>query len=129
MQQALKEAGCVPESVNYVNAHATSSVLGDEIEAKALKEVFGRHLAHVWVNATKGLTGHCLYAAGLVESVATLIQMKYGFLHPNLNLDKAIDEACRFVGLTARSEVLHLALSNAFGFGGINTSIVIKSAA
>ena len=127
MKQALKEAGCAAESVNYVNAHATSSVMGDEIEVKALKEVFGGHLGHIWVNATKGLTGHCLCAAGLVESAATLIQMKYGFLHPNLNLDKAIDETCRFVGVTARSEVLHLALSNAFGFGGINTSIVIRS--
>lgn len=127
MKQALREAGCAAESVNYVNAHATSSVMGDEIEVKALKEVFGGHLGQVWVNATKGLTGHCLHAAGLVESAATLIQMKHGFLHPNLNLDKAIDEACQFVGVTARSEVFHLALSNAFGFGGINTSIVIRS--
>lgn len=126
MKEALKAAGSYPEQVEYVNAHATSSVAGDEVEVKALKAVFGSHAAKVWVNATKSLTGHCLYAAGVVEAAAALIQMKNDFLHPNLNLEKAIDDECRFVGLTNRSEICHLALNNAFGFGGINTSIVIR---
>ncbi|NKB23932.1 MAG: poly(3-hydroxyalkanoate) depolymerase [Kiritimatiellae bacterium] len=126
MKKALEEAGSRPENVEYVNAHATSSVIGDEVEVQALKEIFGSHAANVWVNATKSLTGHCLYAAGVVEAVATLIQMKNGFLHPNLNLKKTIDDECRFAGLTSRAEICHLVLTNAFGFGGINTSIVIK---
>ena len=127
MRAALKEAGCAPEEVEYVNAHATSSVLGDEIEVRALKEVFGAHLKNVSVNATKGLIGHCLYAAGVVEAVATLIQMKGSFLHPNMNLENPIDSECRFIPLTAEMKRPEVAVTNAFGFGGINTSVVIKN--
>lgn len=127
MKQALEDAGHAVEDVDYVNAHATSSLLGDEIEVKALKEVFGSHLAHVSINATKGMIGHCLYAAGAVEAVATLIQMKHGFLHPNVNLENPIDRECRFIGLTAEAKRTELALNNSYGFGGINTSMVIKS--
>lgn len=126
MKQALEEAGQAPEEVDYVNAHATSSLMGDEVEVKALKQVFGTHVANVSVNATKGLIGHCLYAAGVIESVATLIQMNGGFLHPNVNLENPIDDDCRFIRLTAEAKRSQLALSNAFGFGGINTSIVLK---
>jgi malonyl-ACP decarboxylase len=127
MKQALEEAGRTAEEVQYVNAHATSSRLGDEVEVKAIKEMFGPHLENVSVNATKGLIGHCLYAAGVVEVVATLLQMKGGFLHPNVNLENPIDDDCRFIGLTAEMKQTGLSLSNAFGFGGINTSIVIEN--
>lgn len=126
MKLALEDANRAPEEIDYVNAHATSSVLGDEVETKALKKALGLHVTHVSVNATKGLTGHCLYAAGVVESVATLIQMKGGFLHPNVNLDSPIDAACHFVGPKAEAKQCRLALSNSFGFGGINTSIVLE---
>lgn len=127
MKQALEEAGHAVEEVQYVNAHATSSLLGDEVEVKAIKEVFGSHLEKVSINATKGLIGHCLYAAGVIEAVATLIQMKHGFLHPNVNLENPIDNECRFIGLTAEAKRTELALNNSYAFGGINTSIVIKS--
>ncbi|MEY4483322.1 MAG: hypothetical protein RL693_774 [Verrucomicrobiota bacterium] len=127
MRQALAEAGHAIEEVQYINAHATSSLLGDEVEVKAIKEVFGSHLENVSINATKGLIGHCLYAAGAVEAVATLIQMKRGFLHPNANLENPIDRECRFIGLTAEAKRTELALNNSYGFGGINTSIVLKS--
>lgn len=127
MRQALEEAGHAVTEVQYVNAHATSSLLGDEIEVQAIKELFGSYLERVSINATKGLIGHCLYAAGAIEAVATLIQMKGGFLHPNVNLENPIDKECRFIGLTAEAKRTELALNNSYGFGGVNTSIVIKS--
>ncbi len=127
MRQALQDAGHETEDVDYVNAHATSSVLGDAVEAKALKDVFDARLDRVSINATKGLTGHCLYAAGVVEAIATLIQMKGGFLHANTNLENPVDDECRFIRLTAETKQSELALSNAFGFGGINTSVVIRN--
>jgi malonyl-ACP decarboxylase len=126
MRRALEEAQHATEEVEYVNAHATSSVLGDEVEVRALKETFGGHIGKVSVNATKGLIGHCLYSAGVVEAVATLIQMTDGFLHPNANLENPIDAECRFAGTIPEERRTRLALSNAFGFGGINTSIVIE---
>jgi malonyl-ACP decarboxylase len=79
----------------------------------------------VWLNATKGLTGHCLNSAGVVELIATVIQMREGSLHPNANLEKPI-HAGRFVGATAVRERVDVAMSNSFGFGGINTSIVLR---
>lgn len=126
MRQALDDAGRTPADVDYVNAHATSSVLGDEVEVKALRNVFGSRLANVPVNATKGLTGHCLTAAGVVEAAATLVQMRDGFVHPNANLENPIDPECRFVGRAAEPRSVRVALSNSFGFGGINTAIVIE---
>lgn len=128
MRDALQQAGLTADSVEYVNAHATSSLAGDDVEVKALKEVFGARIAKVAVNATKGLTGHCLHAAGVVEAAAVLLQMKGGFLHPNRNLDNPIDPDCRFVGNVASPAEIRVALSNSFGFGGINTSIVLTGA-
>ncbi len=124
MRQALQTAHMAPEAVDYVNAHATSSLLGDEVEAKALWEVFAD--AMPWINATKGLTGHCLFSASLVEAVAVLLQLRGGFLHPNRNLARPLDERLRFVGATACETGCEIALSNAFGFGGINTSIIFQ---
>lgn len=126
MRKALHDAGLHPDDVTYINAHATSSVIGDQVEIEALQAVFGVGLANIWVNATKGLIGHCLYASGLVESVAALIQMHDGFLHPNLNLERPISSSCRFVGAQSQEASCEVALSNAFGFGGINTSIVLR---
>ncbi len=127
MTSALEVASIEPADIDYVNAHATSSVLGDEIELQALEELFGDHLSNVWVNATKGMVGHCLFAAGLIEAAATLLQMKNGFLHPNLNLINPLENRCRFVGAAAQQEDIHVALKNSFGFGGINTSMVLRT--
>lgn len=126
MGLALEAAECAVESVGYLNAHATSSVLGDRVELDAVKRVFGRRIKNVMINATKGLTGHCLQAAGVVEAAATLIQLRNGFLHPNLNLEQPIDDECQFVGPLACEKRIEVAISNGFGFGGINTSLVIK---
>lgn len=124
MSLALARAGVAPSRIDYVNAHATASWLGDEAELAAIERVFGT-APGPWVNSTKPLVGHTLSAAGVVEALATLIQMNEGFLHPNPNLDEPIRPGVRLVGTTCEPVRAELALSNSFGFGGINTSIVL----
>ena len=127
MKKAMADASVAPADVDYINAHGTSSVAGDEAEIEALNAVFGPLLEKTWVNATKGLTGHCLYSAGIIEAVAALIQLKRGFVHPNRNLENPIDKNCRFAASTCRMERCRVALNNSFGFGGINSAVVIKA--
>ncbi|MFC4534163.1 beta-ketoacyl synthase N-terminal-like domain-containing protein [Sphaerisporangium dianthi] len=126
MAGAMAKAGVRPEQIDYVNAHATATPLGDEIEVRALVRVFGTAVGRPWVNATKGLIGHCMCAAGVVEAVASIIQLRDGFVHPNLNLRRPIDDGCRFVHGAAVPADIQYALSNSFGFGGFNTSIVLR---
>jgi len=126
MRMALADAGIAAEEVDYVNTHGTGSVLGDQVEYDALKEVFGHHLPQVWLNATKAITGHCLTAAGVLEAAATLIQMNEGFLHATDGLEHALDDKGRFTGQKAVQADCRIALSNGFAFGGINTSVVIE---
>ncbi|HEX6969594.1 MAG TPA: beta-ketoacyl synthase N-terminal-like domain-containing protein [Micromonosporaceae bacterium] len=128
MAEALRRAGLNPADVDYVNSHGTGSRLGDETEVAALHKVFGSDIGRPWVNSTKGLLGHTLWAAGVVEAVATLVQLRDGFVHPNANLEHPIDAACRFVGTRAQRASLRVAMSNAFGFGGFNTSVVLTAA-
>jgi malonyl-ACP decarboxylase len=123
MAEAIRRAGLSPDRIGYVNAHGTGSPLGDDTEVRALREVFGRHRPRV--NSTKGLLGHCLCAAGVVEAVAAVVQMRGGFVHPNANLEVPIDPDCRFVGAAAEPAVFDYALSNSFGFGGFNTAVVL----
>jgi malonyl-ACP decarboxylase len=126
MQAALDQAGIKPGDVDYLNTHGTSSPLGDETEIKAIKEVFKKNISHLWLNSTKGLTGHCLTAAGVIESIAAIIQMQEGFIHPNLNLEQPIDDECKFSRHQAIETLIHTAMNNSFGFGGINTSVIFK---
>jgi malonyl-ACP decarboxylase len=126
MEYALRQAGISSGDVDYINAHGTSTPLGDEVELQAIKRVFHRTLRDTFINSTKGLTGHCLYSAGVVEAVAVIMQMNEGYLHPNANLENPIDEDLNFVRETAISRDFKIAISNSFGFGGINTSIVLK---
>jgi len=126
MELALNQAQVKANQVDYLNAHGTSSPLGDETEVKAIRQVFQDHLSHLWINSTKGLTGHCLYSAGVVEAIASIIQMQDGLLHPNLNLDNPIDTSCRFSGSVSAPAKIEIAMSNSFGFGGINSSIILK---
>jgi hypothetical protein len=88
MRGALRDAGIMPEQVNYINAHATSTVVGDAVEVEAIKQVFGDHAYRIPINATKSMLGHCLTAACLVELVALLVQMEDGYLHPSINLEE-----------------------------------------
>ncbi len=127
MRQALDNAALNPSDIDYINTHGTSSVLGDEAEIKAIKTVFHGHIDRIWINATKGLIGHCLYAAGVIETIATVLQMQNGFVHPNKNCNNPIDSEANFVGDTVeRADISH-AISNSFGFGGINSSIVLST--
>jgi len=128
MRQALDEAALTPSQVDYVNAHATSSLVGDEAEIQALRTVFGAHLPSLWVNSSKGLTGHCLSAAGVLEAVASILQLNGGFVHANVNLLAPLTADCRFAAGSAEQVALNTVLSNSFGFGGISSSIVLQRA-
>jgi malonyl-ACP decarboxylase len=122
MTAALDRARLRPEDIGYVNAHATGSVVGDPSEAAALLSVLGPGPA---VNSTKALLGHCLSAAGLIEAVATVLQMRGGFVHPNPHLNDPIEPRLRLVGRDAQRMPVRAALSNSFAFGGINTAVVL----
>jgi malonyl-ACP decarboxylase len=124
MSRAIERAGLSPDQIGYVNAHGTGSAKGDEVEISALREVFPPATPGPWVNSTKGLIGHCLCAAGVVEAVASVVQMREGFVHPNANLRRPIDPARRLVGERAVPARFDYAMSNGFGFGGFNTSVV-----
>jgi malonyl-ACP decarboxylase len=126
MRAALTDAGVDVGAVDYVNAHGTGSVLGDAVECEAIRNVFGERFPKVWLNSTKGITGHCLTAAGIVEAVAVLIQLTRGFLHPNAGLVDPIDADARFVTAESQTVGCRTALSNGFGFGGINTALVFE---
>lgn len=122
MGAALQMAGLSADQINYVNTHGTSSPLGDKTEVAALKAV---GLAHAALNATKSLTGHTLTAAGVVEAIATVLQMQAGRLHPTHNLIDPIDSDLSWVRQSAVATTVDYALSNSFGFGGINTTLVL----
>jgi malonyl-ACP decarboxylase len=126
MARAIARAGLAPHRIAYVNAHGSGSILGDATELAALRLVLGGGFAAPWVNATKALTGHCLGAAGVLEAAATVLQIQGEFVHGNPGLAAPIDPAYRFVGPRAASATIPFALSNSFGFGGINTSIVLS---
>ena len=119
---ALAMADLQPESIDYVNTHGTGSPLGDKTEVAALKSV-GLH--HSLINSTKSLTGHCLTGAGVVEAIATILQMKFGFCHPTKNLVNPIDTSLNWVKETSVQAGIKYAITNSFGFGGINTALLI----
>lgn len=123
MNTAIAMAGLKPKQIDYVNTHGTSSPLGDKTEVAALKSV---GLSHCLVNATKSLTGHSLTAAGVVELISTLLQMKEGFCHPTHNLVNPIDSTINWVKEDVVKANIEYAISNSFAFGGINTALVIR---
>ncbi|MCK4842559.1 MAG: hypothetical protein KAT04_11875, partial [Methylococcales bacterium] len=127
MRSALLQSGFTSNKIDYINTHGSSSPLGDSVEIQAIEQVFGDHFPNIWLNASKGLTGHCLYSAGIVETIATVIQMQQGFIHPNINLENPIHKIAKFCAATAIKEHINTALSNSFGFGGINTSIMLQN--
>lgn len=130
MQLALEEAGVRPEDVDYVNVHGTSTPLGDVAEIKALESVFGESVyGKVSISSTKSMTGHLLGAAGAVEALACLFAMQKGIVPPTINLnnvDEAIDPRIDLTPNKAKERKVNCALSNTFGFGGHNSSIVFK---
>ena len=129
MRGALRDARVTPEQINYINAHGTSTVLADAAEVEAIKQVFGDHAYRIPINATKSMLGHCLTAAGLVELVALLVQMEGGYLHPTINLDEPEPGfGLDFVPHHARRYDIEIAISNSFGFGGLNACVVVGRA-
>ena len=130
MQAALVDAGIQPGEVDYINAHATSTPVGDKCEARALKAVFGEHLAQVPVSSTKSMTGHLLSAAAAVEALACLAAIEHQRIPPTINLD-APDPECDLCHVPNHSiaRPVSVALSNSFGFGGSNTTLVLRKAA
>ena len=129
MANALHDAGVNPSAVQYVNAHGTSTPLGDLGEVHAAKRVFSEHAGKLAMSSTKSTTGHLLGAAGGVEAIFTLLAMRDGVLPPTINLDEP-GEGCDldFVPNVARDAKLDLAISNSFGFGGTNGTLVFKRA-
>lgn len=129
MQAALKRAGMNPEDIDYVNAHGTSTPLGDEIELGAIKRVFGNAIDGISMSSTKSAVGHLLGAAGAVEAIYSILAMNNGVVPPTLNLDNP-SEACKGVDLVPhqpKERKVRAALSNSFGFGGTNASLVFKA--
>ena len=126
MRAALAAARMAPGEVAYVNAHATGTPAGDAAEAAAIRDVFGAGHAAPWVNATKALAGHTLFSAGLVGVVATVLQMRGGYMHPDPHLSDGTAAGLRMVGPDTRTANIGAALCNSFGFDGIYGSVVLK---
>jgi 3-oxoacyl-[acyl-carrier-protein] synthase II len=126
MGRALADAGLAPESVDCVNAHATSTPAGDRSEALALRSVFGAHVERLPVSATKSMTGHLLGAAGAVEAILCVRALETGMLPPTRNLDRPDPEcALDHVAGKSRPSDARVAMSNAFGFGGVSASLLL----
>jgi len=125
MELALQDAGISPQEVDYINAHGTGTELNDPIETRAIKRAFGNAAYQVAISSTKAVTGHLLGAASAIEAVITLMAMQHNVLPPTINLTSP-DPECDldYVPLTARPAEIRVAMSNGFGFGGHNASIV-----
>jgi len=127
MKIALQDAGINPEDVDYINAHGTSTLLGDRAESDSIKTAFGEHAYSLCVSSTKSMTGHLLGAAGGAEAIFSVLAMRDGIVPPTINLDNP-GEGCDldYVANTAREMPVDIALSNSFGFGGTNGTLVFK---
>ena len=127
MSAALRDAGLDPSAVGYINAHGTSTPYNDKFETLAIKRVFGEHARKLAVSSTKSMTGHLLGAAGGIEAIATTFAIHHGMLPPTINYEKP-DPDCDldYVPNHARQQEVEVALSNAFGFGGTNATVVFR---
>ena len=127
MQAAMKRAGLSPTEIDYVNAHGTSTPLGDLIEGKAVARLFGDAISNVSISSTKSATGHLLGAAGAIEAIYTIKAVETGTVPPTLNLNEPEDDLAGFdlVPLRSRERQVRNAMSNSFGFGGTNASLIV----
>lgn len=130
MRNALLDAGINPEEVDYINAHGTSTPLGDQAESDAVKTCFGEHAYNIPVSSSKSMTGHLLGAAGGIEAIFTILGMRDGVAMPTINLDNP-SEGCdlNYVPNTAQQREINVAMSNSFGFGGTNGTLLFKKLA
>jgi 3-oxoacyl-[acyl-carrier-protein] synthase II len=127
MRAALAEAGLEPSDIGYVNAHATSTHLGDRLEAEGLADVFGESLSRTPVSASKSMTGHMNGAAGAAEAVISVLALTRGLLPPTINVDH-LDAPVELdvVPGRARERRVDAVMSNSFGFGGTNTTLIFR---
>ena len=129
MKNALRDARIEPTEVDYINTHGTSTPLGDGAEIKAIEKVFGGHAEKLNISSTKSMTGHLLGGAGGIEAVACLLAMQHGLVPPTINLntpDPEINQALNFTPNAAQAREVNVAMSNTFGFGGHNTSVIFR---
>ena len=129
MKMALKDANLPTDAINYINAHGTSTPLGDEIEFKAVKKLFSNNLRDIFMSSTKSSTGHLLGASGAIEAIFSILSIKNNIMPPTLNLDK-VSEGCDQINLIPKNSIQEenrVSLSNSFGFGGTNVSLIFKN--
>lgn len=131
MNRALKDAGLKPEDIDYINVHGTATPVGDISEAKAIKEVFGEHAFNLNISSTKSMTGHLLGAAGAVEGIVAVLSVVNDIVPPTINHEEGdndpdIDYNLNFTFNKAQKRTVNAALSNTFGFGGHNASVIVK---
>jgi len=129
MRLALEDAEMSPEDIDYINVHGTSTPLGDIAETKAIKEVFGEHAYNLNISSTKSMTGHLLGAAGAIEAIACVKAVNNDIIPPTINFEHEDDNIDYKLNLTlnkAQKRTVNAALSNTFGFGGHNTSVIVK---
>jgi len=129
MKAALKDAGMNPEDIAYINVHGTSTPLGDIAETKAILNVFGNHAYNLNISSTKSMTGHCLGAAGALEALACIMAVTKDIIPPTINHftdDPELDPKLNFTFNKAQQKPVNAALSNTFGFGGHNASVIVK---
>lgn len=129
MKNALQDAGLTPEDIDYVNVHGTSTGLGDVGEIKAVKTVFGEHAYNMNISSTKSMTGHLLGAAGAIESIASILAIQNSLVPPTINhsnVDEDFDPKLNLTLNAPQEKEINIALSNTFGFGGHNASVIFK---
>jgi 3-oxoacyl-[acyl-carrier-protein] synthase II len=130
MRAAIKDAGIQPSDIDYINAHGTSTPLGDEIELGAVERLLGDAAAKMTMSSTKGATGHLLGAAGAIEAAFTCLAIRDQIAPPTINLENpSVETPIDLVPNTAKPVKIEIAMSNSFGFGGTNASVVFKKVA
>ena len=132
MKFALEDAGLQPEAIDYINVHGTSTPLGDLSEVKAIKKIFGDHAYNINISSTKSMTGHLLGAAGAIEAIASILAMRNSLIPPTINHftdDEEVDEKLNLTFNKAQKKEVNVVLSNTFGFGGHNCSIIFRKIA
>ena len=127
MAAALKRSGLDTSEIDYINAHGTSTPLGDEIELNAVERLFGEAVVNLAMSSTKSAIGHLLGAAGAVEVIFCILAMKHNMAPPTINLDNpSVDTAIDLVPHEPRRKEINVVMSNSFGFGGTNATLILK---
>jgi 3-oxoacyl-[acyl-carrier-protein] synthase II len=129
MKNALADAGMKPEDIDYINVHGTSTPLGDISEITAIQRVFGEHAYKVNISSTKSMTGHLLGAAGAIEAIASILATVHDIIPPTINHftdDPSFDPRLNFTFMKPQKRIVNASLSNTFGFGGHNASVIFK---